>query len=112
MARSKGSNPAPSMPGVNTTPYLDIHELSARTGWSVATIHRLKARGQIPFFQPAGKGGKLLFPADAVERTASFPAFREPAASPLAPPQGQLSGPSPAWMRASITKIKESSHAT
>ena len=43
--------------------YLTVDELSARTGLSLSSLHRLKKQGRIPFFQPAGKGGRLLFPS-------------------------------------------------
>ena len=49
--------------------YLSITELSARSGLSVSTLHRLKKAGKIPCLQPAGKGGRLLFPADAIEQS-------------------------------------------
>ena len=44
-----------------------IEELSEHSRLSIATIHRLKRAGKIPFFQPSGKGGRLLFPANAIE---------------------------------------------
>ena len=88
---------APAVAVDATKSYIDIHQLTTRTGLSVATIHRLKAQGKIPFFQPAGKGGKLLFPPDALERA---PGPTPPAAQlGSSEPQGRLSGPAPAWMR-------------
>lgn len=68
--------------------YLSLAELSARSGVSAATLWRLKEARRIPFFQPGGPGTRLLFPADALERT-------EP------PEEGTgaaLSGPTPKWM--------------
>ena len=45
-----------------------IFELSQTSGLS-STIRRLKDDNRIPYHQPSGKGGKLLFPPDAIERT-------------------------------------------
>src|SRR5687768_6450886 len=50
------------------TPLQTIHELSRHSRLSVSTLHRLKKAGRLTYFQPAGKGGRLLFPADAIER--------------------------------------------
>ena len=78
--------------------YLDIKQLSRQTGLSVSTVHRLKNAGKIPYFQPAGKCGKLLFPPDAIERAAQ-------AAAPVsvktiaAEPSARLAGRPPQWMR-------------
>jgi excisionase family DNA binding protein len=78
--------------------YLNIDELSTQTGLSTATIHRLKNQGKIPFYQPAGKRGRLLFPADAIERAAH--AAEQPLpAPPTVEDRPHLSGPPPAWMR-------------
>ena len=46
-----------------------IFELSQTSGLSTSTIRRLKDDNRIPYHQPSGKGGKLLFPPDAIERT-------------------------------------------
>ncbi len=88
------------MDGPSVERLLTIEELSAKSRLSRSTIHRLKRAGKIPFFQPAGKGGRLLFPADAVEQMA--------AASGGAPPQStakpakgdRLSGRPPRWTQA------------
>lgn len=48
--------------------FLSIDELSERTGLGVSTLRRLARTGRIPVYQPGGKGGKLLFPPDAIER--------------------------------------------
>jgi hypothetical protein len=47
--------------------YLTKHQLVARSGLSASTVQRYKDAGKIPFFQPGGPGGKLLFPPDAIE---------------------------------------------
>ena len=49
--------------------FITIAELSQSSGLSQSTIRRLQRDNRIPYFQPAGKGGKLLFPPDAIERT-------------------------------------------
>jgi hypothetical protein len=78
--------------------YLNIEELSTQTGLSTATIHRLKTQGKIPFYQPAGKRGRLLFPVDAIERATE--ACNQPSSvSAPAEDHPHLSGPPPAWMR-------------
>lgn len=76
--------------------YLDITQFIARTGLSEATIHRLKRAGKIPFFQPTGKGGKLLFPLDAIER-AGTEIETAPALSLANEAPKRLSGPSAKW---------------
>ena len=82
--------------------YLTVAELVERSGYSSASIHRLKAKHQIPFYQPAGKGGKLLFPPDALEQIRK----NESASSnkPKPQPREQLSGRPPAWMARSGRK--------
>jgi hypothetical protein len=95
----------------NSAPLLTIVELSRHSRLSIATIHRLKNDGRIRYFQPAGKGGRLLFPADAIEQSGSAvgeaagaelsPAVDEAAGAGPSPAAGdqRLSGPRPAWMR-------------
>jgi excisionase family DNA binding protein len=76
--------------------YLSAEELSALTGLSLSTIRRLKDAGKIPFFQPAGKCGRLLFPADAMEQAAQAP---KPQGAPIADAERptRLSGRQPKW---------------
>lgn len=83
------------------TQLLTIQELSARCRLSTSTLHRLKDQGKIPFYQPAGKRGRLLFPLDAIERAAGVGNQPAPASSP-ADDHPRLSGPPPAWMRPSL----------
>jgi len=95
--------------------YIDIGELAAQTGMSLSTIHRLKKQGQIPFYQPAGKGGKLLFPPDAIEwiaKAGSFPVKESNFVAPTVtapasetPSLSRLSGPPPAWMKSNFNNI-------
>lgn len=77
---------------------LTVSEFSARSRLSVATIHRLKDQNKIPFYQPAGKGGRLLFPADAIKLAA--PKEDKPSSPPI-DDRPHLSGRSPAWMQRS-----------
>ena len=46
--------------------FLTIAELSERSPLSVTQIRRLVKAGRIPFLQPGGRGGKLLFRPDAL----------------------------------------------
>lgn len=76
--------------------YLTIHELSAKTKFSVSQLRRLARQGRIPCFQPGGKGGKLLFPPDAIEQyLADDPHLDGDSAPKSTKP---LSGRLPAWM--------------
>lgn len=81
---------------IASTQLLTVQELSTKCRLSIATIHRLKDQGKIPFYQPAGKGGRLLFPADAIERAA---AETTKPSSPPADDRPHLPGPPPTWMR-------------
>jgi excisionase family DNA binding protein len=80
--------------------YLTVEELSRRSGLSTSTLHRLKKADKIPFFQPAGKGGRLLFPADAIEQAARLDQpeseYQRPSA---AESPKRLSGQLPKWMQ-------------
>ena len=76
---------------------LTLQELCERSRLSPATIHRLKKAGKIPVYQPSGRGGRLLFPADAIERLS----VRLESAASAAPSEraaGHLAGPRPNWM--------------
>lgn len=68
-----------------------IAELSRTSGLSISTIRRLVRDDRVPFVQPSGKGGKLLFPPDAIERSARMPPETQAAQMPLA-------GRRPSWM--------------
>lgn len=91
--------------------YLDINELSTRTGLSPATLHRLKDRGRIPYYQPSGKGGRLLFPPDAIERISATHEQSRSDSSETGP-RKHLSGRCPAWMQTIDTPQETSTHAT
>ena len=78
--------------------YLNIDELCLRTGLSKSTIHRLKKSGMVRFYQPGGKGGRVLFPPDAIEQVTSG---EQPTADPdqdTFTSKSKLSGPQPKWM--------------
>jgi excisionase family DNA binding protein len=68
-----------------------IADLSATSGLSVSTIRRLAREGRIPFVQPSGKGGKLLFPPDAIERSSLAACLNSHSSA-------RLAGPPPSWM--------------
>ena len=76
--------------------YIDIDELIARSGMSRATVWRLKRDGKIPFFQPAGKGGRVTFPEDAIERSVSGETADSVEGNGHSPER--LPGPKPSWM--------------
>ena len=58
------------MPGeCNDKAFLTASELSAQSGLSPSTIYRLKTAGKLPYYQPAGRGGAVLFPPDAIEQS-------------------------------------------
>jgi hypothetical protein len=85
---------------VDNPQLLTLKEFSDISKLSPATIHRLKRQGKIPFFQPSGPRGKLLFPADAVElaaRATSDESSTTPTGTAARKPH--LSGPCPAWMK-------------
>lgn len=79
--------------------FLSAKELSAQTGLSRSTIFRLKDQGKLPYHQPAGKNGRLLFPPDAIEQAcrANQPAdVRHPLNEPA---EKRLPGKMPNWMK-------------
>jgi hypothetical protein len=67
--------------------FLNKQELIAQTGLSGPTIERYKKAGRIPYFQPGGRGARVLFPIDAI--TAATAAR---AAAPLDVPQSPVIG--------------------
>ena len=74
--------------------YLTTEKLSEKAGISTSTLRRLKTQGLIAFFQPAGPGTALRFPADAIERLCQTGADLAPSAAPK-----PLPGPKPKWAR-------------
>jgi hypothetical protein len=110
----EGPEPTPAVGHRN---YLTKREFVERSGLSPATVQRYVRDGRIPYFQPGGRGGKLLFPPDAIEaaagsspagpaphadapRTARDGRPAGPAAGPAADPAAvhrPLRGPRPRW---------------
>lgn len=85
--------------------YLNIDELVARARLSKATVWRLKRSGKIPFFQPGGKGSRVMFPVDAIEQAmpkniANLPQGDDDSST-------RLPGPQPNWMSPLNTKQNE-----
>jgi hypothetical protein len=86
--------------------YLTKAELARRSGLSPGTIQRYKDKELIPFFQPGGKGGRLLFPPNALEAAVARAHQDESARTDRTgqdyqaiPTAGQrkLPGPRPRW---------------
>jgi hypothetical protein len=92
---------------------LTTKELSARSHLSAATLHRLKRQGKLPYFQPSGPGGRLLFPADAIERCAKAVDSEQfiPSGS-IDESRRHLSGRRPAWMQLTQKPEETSDRAT
>ena len=82
--------------------YLSREELAAATGLSLATIARYRAAGRLPFSQPAGKRGRVLFPREILSTLTSVGVAPQSSISAQRP---TLAGPKPKWlMRAKINK--------
>jgi excisionase family DNA binding protein len=88
------------MNGPTKRQWITVTELSTRVGVSVSTLRRWVRGGRLPAIQPGGPRGKLLFPADVVERIAQ--ALRLPDVADVTQPHldkvAPLSGPRPNWM--------------
>jgi len=84
--------------------YIDVHELSARSGLSVSTLRRLKKQGKIPFFQPAGPGGRVLFAPDAIERASQQVDIQQQPQAGSTIPTSRLAGRRPNWMHGPETQ--------
>lgn len=63
--------PGPIPPELPEKDYLNIEELSVRSGLSVSTLRRYVRDGKIECFQPGGPGSRLLFRFDSLERSLS-----------------------------------------
>ena len=106
---ASNSNQDPSIRRV----FLTKQELVVRSGLSAATIQRYKDSRRIPFFQPGGKGRRVLFPLNAIEA-----AQRELTTEPSSPPHSEgpadtagrnppkLPGPRPHWQTSPQTKMR------
>jgi hypothetical protein len=89
-------------------------EFSQLSGLSLATVHRYLKKGKLPSVQPSGRRGRILIPADALERcgnTTLEAAHPEqttlPTAKPGAAPSPRPSGPRPRWTRTLNTSHTE-----
>jgi predicted DNA-binding transcriptional regulator AlpA len=78
---------------------LNIDELVERSGLSEATIWRLKNAEKIPFYQPGGKGSRVTFPPDALERNYSAQNPDEPSGNEPSSSSTINTGPKPDWMK-------------
>jgi excisionase family DNA binding protein len=79
--------------------FLTIEELATKSRLSVGTLRRLKDAGKIPFYQPGGKGGRILFAPDAIERTQPVTPAPSTEVDQTKSASPRLSGPRPGWMR-------------
>jgi hypothetical protein len=75
--------------------FVDIQQLSQRSGRAVSSLRRDVRKGKLEAFQPGGRGGKLLFRSDAIQRCKAV-AVEAQSATPHSP--GHLPGRRPAWM--------------
>ena len=88
--------------------YLTKRQLAQRTGLSESTIQRLKDDHKLPFFQPGGKGARVVYPPNAVEAVAGhLSAVSSPNASIDKSDHGSttpIPGPKPRWQTLNNTK--------
>ena len=71
--------------------YISLQELVASCPFSESQIRRFVKDEKIPFQQPGGENGKLIFPEDALEQLVHSTSHNENIDS--------LSGPEPKWKR-------------
>ena len=79
---------------------LTLQEFCGVTRLSPATVHRLTKAGKLTFYQPSGKGGKLLFPLNAIELAASAASAPSAQSEDRNAGSQRLSGPTPKWLDA------------
>jgi excisionase family DNA binding protein len=95
------------------TQFLTVKELCAKCRLSPASVYRLTRQRKIPFFQPAGKGGALRFPPDAIERaTEATPQSNQPPDAHSNATKRHLSGRPPAWMQDANSQNAKMDNAT
>lgn len=82
---------------------VDINALVELSGLSESTIWRLKRDGKIPFFQPAGKHGRVMFPEDAIELCHATSDDAKTRQIENTASDKRLPGPRPEWMSRSKT---------
>ncbi len=66
--------------------YFTLEKLARVSGFSEVTLRRYWRDGKITGFQPGGRGSRVLFPHDALERNSVAPP------APLEPPPIALDG--------------------
>ena len=89
-----------AIPNTDGRQLLTTKELIETSRLSSSAIYRLKRQGKIPYYQPAGKGGRLLFPADAIERACGMvSSTAQPPSETSDETEQPLSGPRPVWMQ-------------
>lgn len=74
---------------------MTINELAAISGLSVSTLRRFVRQRRIPFLQPAGKGGKILFPLNVISRLQADVSALHSAS----PQRSSLAGRRPNWTK-------------
>lgn len=77
---------------------VDINALVEHSGLSESTIWRLKRDGKIPFYQPAGKHGRVMFPEDAIELCHATTDATNTRQIENTASDERLPGPQPGWM--------------
>lgn len=80
--------------------WISPREAARRLGVSEPTLRRYLRSGHIPFYQPAGKKGRILIPLSRLKADAG-PDASEPLPSDVKPQSRSaagLAGPSPQWM--------------
>jgi excisionase family DNA binding protein len=79
--------------------FLSPGEFSALSGLSLATVHRYLKSGRLPYWQPRGRRGRILIPADALQTLAKDSLQPDPDPTMPAPcmDTNRLSGPRPRW---------------
>jgi len=88
--------------------FLTRKELSRQTGLSLATLQRYKDDEKIPFFQPGGRGARVVFPLDAIEaaRRLQFQARLNPQQNnAMARPVARIPGPQPRWSTKKLPEV-------
>jgi hypothetical protein len=86
--------------------YLTRRDLAVRSSLSASTVQRYKEQNLIPYFQPGGKGARVLFPLNAIEAAIAAATSEKPNASNIEDQANQTSvtsrrpilpGPRPRW---------------
>jgi hypothetical protein len=107
-----------SAPACPPAQYLTRQQLAARSGLSASTVQRYKEQNLIPYFQPGGKGARVLFPMGAVEAASATAKLQKLTATGQAIDadlprvrKSPLAGRSPRWMNNPINQESEPKNA-